>query len=182
MPQEMRSQAWLLKSFDFIQRYMWPSLIEALFVLAVSNASLLVLILTHMLDTPNAVFSLTLVEDVITTNVASSEVLIYVLALIAPALWIMMSHWRGRRHLFIYWTLFLFQAVIVIGSAIVYSKAKSKGIANQGFADFWAVLCVILGIGIWYITLVYEKWLPRSLKPPRQESGKAILDDLESGK
>lgn len=165
----------------FIRRYMWPSLREAGFVLIVSNASIFVLLLMHLLTTEGASLSFAMIANVIERNVKSSEVLVYVLALVAPAAWIMMSHWQGRRHIGLYWILFLIQGAIVLGSAIVYSMAKSGGITNTPFADIWATICVIVGIIIWYVTLVYEKWLPRTGEAPHEESGKSILEDLERG-
>jgi hypothetical protein len=69
------------------------------------------------------------------------------------------------------------QGVIITGSAYIYGKAKFGGIHNQDFADRWALYCVCLGVVIWYVTLIYEKWPTPDSRPP--ESGENILRELE---
>lgn len=167
------------KTWGFIKRFMWPALYESVFILLISNASLFVLILMHVVTTKGAKLSTELLGTVVTENVQSPEILVYVLALVAPAAWIMISNWRGKRHLTFYWILFFLQAIIVLGSAIIYSLAKSSGIENKEFVDDWALMCVFVGVFIWYITLVYDKWIPTVADERVQESGLAILKDLE---
>lgn len=163
----------------FIRRYLAPSFYEALFVFVVSNAWVLALVFVHLANNDGARLSTDLISDVISRHVQPSETLVYVLALIAPAAWIMMSSWRARKHVGFYWILFLIQGGIVFGSAILYSMGKSTGIKNESFAESWAQICLVAGVLIWYVTLVYDKWLPRATETPRRESGQAILAELE---
>ncbi len=163
-----------------LSRPVWLSLVEAAFVLCVSNAALLFLVFAYIVETKDSSFSFHLAFTVINNNINSTEVLVYLLALIAPALWVMFYNWRASRHAVFYYALVLLQFVIIAGSAYIYGKAKFGGIHNQAFVDRWAFYCLFIGVLIWYVTLVYDKWLPTAphAKPP--ESGEDILRQLES--
>jgi hypothetical protein len=154
------------------------SLLEALFVFVVSNAFLLVLLFTKLVLTQGATLSFALARDVISSAFTSTEVLVYILALVAPALWIMAYPWRGQRHAFFHFLLFSVQALIVVGSAIIYALAKSGAVPNTYFTGQWALASYIVAVCIWFITLVYEKWLRSVSRQAQPESGKNILKEL----
>ncbi len=159
-------------------RPVWLSFVEATFVLLVSNAALFFLVFAYLVETKGASFSGKLAFLVVSENLRSTEVLVYLLALVAPALWVMFSNWRGRRHAAFYFSLVLLQFIIIAGSAYIYGKAKFGGIQNQAFVDRWALYCFIVGVVIWYVTLVYDKWLPTTLHAKQPESGEEILRQL----
>ena len=171
---------WLAQLAGFIKSFVWPSLYEAVYILLVSNASLLVLVFIYLVNTKGATISSEVLSKVVSDSVNSSEVLIYVLALVAPATWIMISNWKGKRHFEFYWLLLFIQAGIVFGSAILYSMSKSTGVINSEFASDWATICLVLGAVIWYITLVYEKWLPSVAEKMQAQGRNAVLSDLEN--
>lgn len=156
------------------------SAFEALFVLVVSNIFLLFLVFVHVVSTPNISFSLAVAIDVITNAVSATEIFVYILALIAPTLWVMCHRWRARRHPIIYFGLLLIQILIMVGSAYIYGKAKTGTgvIENPEFVHHWATICYIAGVIIWYISLVYDKVLSDTKVPPSPPSGETILNEL----
>lgn len=158
------------------------SLTELLFTLFVSNAAIWFIVFTYMVDTKGAELTFATAWDVVSRNFVASEILVYLLALIAPALWIMAHNWRARKHVGFYWTLLLIQAVIVVGSAYIYGRAKSGDTLNSGFVAKWAVICLVAGIVILYITLVYKRTVISRVEAPPLNSGQAILDDLNAGR
>jgi hypothetical protein len=158
-----------------ISRPVWLSLSEVAFVIFISNATFVFLVFAYLVET----FSVPLALSVVKENIRSTEILVYLLALIAPTLWMMFSHWRARLHSPFYHTLLVLQFLIIAGSAYIYGKAKFGGVHNQAFVDGWARYCFCVGVVIWWITLVYDKCLPPI--PRRPESGKDIIDKLESG-
>lgn len=133
------------------------SLTEVIFTLLVSNFALIFLIFAHVVDTPGAVLNLATAGSVLKENFRPTETLVYLLALLAPALWMMAYNWRARKHVGFYWVLLIVQALIVIGSAYIYGKANSTGVANDEFARRWALVCLSTGVVIWYVTLVYRR-------------------------
>jgi len=159
-------------------RFIWESCVEVGFTLLVSNAFIAFLIFAYMLETPSAKMTPTLALKLVSNNVKSAEILVYILALVAPTLWIMMMNWRARRHAVFYALLLILQIVIVALSAYVYGRAKFGGIANQGFADEFAIWALCIGIISWLISLIYHRWLPSAVNKPRPQSGQQIVDDL----
>lgn len=133
------------------------SLTEVIFTLLVSNFALIFLIFAYVVDTPGAVLNISTAGSVLRDNFRPTETLVYLLALLAPALWMMAYNWRARKHVGFYWVLLIIQALIVIGSAYIYGKANSTGVANDEFARRWALICLSTGVVIWYVTLVYRR-------------------------
>ena len=155
------------------------SLYEAIFTLAVSNVFLLFLLFAYIVATPGTqFFSPALTAKLIQEAFSSTEIFVYILALVAPALWIMVYNWRARRNPIIYFLLLFIQAAIILGSSHIYGQAKFGKIGNETFVDEWAINCYVAGVIIWYITLVYDKFLNSSepLQPPA--SGAEILKQL----
>lgn len=158
----------------------YESLLEAGFVFIFSNAFLLVLLIVTITNTAKAAPSIALTRSVIGNAFTATEVLVYLLALLAPALWIMFYHWRARRHAFLHFVLLIVQLGIIGGSAVIYALAKSTRdpLPNPEFVGQWALSCYVMAIVIWYITLVYEKWLRSLTRQQPPESGKQILKEL----
>jgi uncharacterized membrane protein YhaH (DUF805 family) len=162
----------------------WGSGKEVVFTLIVSNATLLVAVFIHFVDTQNAKIGLDEATTVIFSNIKATEILAYVLAIIAAPLWIMVSRWRARRHAnFFFWLLFL-QFVMVSGSAYIFAKARGTGVANQEFASSWAFYCFASSVVLWFITLTYEKLVldaaDETMASPSSsgESGEGVLGEL----
>lgn len=157
------------------------TLTEVLFVLVVSNFSLVVAIFVYLVNTSGTSLSLELMATVTKNNVRSTEILVYLLAIIAPTLWIMVSNWRARRHAGFFWLLFFLQILIIIGSSYIYGAAKAGSVANDSFVDVWALICLISTVLCWYATLVYEKKVLSAVDAfPRNsaDGGDDILTEL----
>ncbi len=133
------------------------SLSEVLFIILVSNFALIFLVFAFVVDTPGASLDMQTAIVVLRKNFRPSETLVYLLAILAPVLWMMAYNWRARKHVGFYWLLLIVQALIVIGSAYIYGKANSVGVENEDFTRKWAMVCLATGIAIWYTTLVYKK-------------------------
>lgn len=154
------------------------SVYEALFVFIFSNISLPFLVFVHVVSTPQEKLSLAVAIRVIREAVSSTEIFVYILALIAPALWVMVHNWRARRHPGLFFTLLILQGMIVCCCAYIYGKAKFGGIENQPFVDSWAITCYLIGLMIWYISLVYDKVLKPTDIPSMPPSGASIMKEL----
>jgi hypothetical protein len=166
-----------LKHF-FAKHPLCVSLYEAVFVFFVSNAALLFLVFTRLVDSKGAKPTLDYSIQVITEAVSSTEIFVYILALIAPALYVMVFVWQARRHKAFYFFLAALQVLIVLGSGYIYGRAKSGGIANLEFVNFWAWVCYVIGLIIWYVSLVYDKIMKSTEAHPPPPSGESILRKL----
>lgn len=154
------------------------SLYEAVFVFVVSNFALVFLVFTSLVDHQDAAFSVAYATGVIEAALSSSEIFVYIMALLAPALWVMFYNWRARRNPIFYFALLGLQAVLILGSAYIYGRSKSGGVANEAFANRWAWIAFWAGLGVWYISMVYDK-LFRPHSPEQPDSGQKILRELE---
>jgi hypothetical protein len=163
---------------DFIKTSPYcVSLYEALFVFVISNVALVFLVFTSLVDQEGATLSYDYAKGVIRGAISSSEIFVYIMALLAPALWVMFYNWRARRNPLFYFSLLILQAVLILGSAYIYGRAKSGGVPNQAFATSWAWLAFWAGLGVWYISLVYDK-LFKPQSPEQPNSGQKILREL----
>lgn len=174
-----------LKALKFLQNHpVCTAFFEVAFTVIVSNAALAFSVFVYIAQTENAFLSYDTVESVIANNVKASEVLVYLLALVAPTLWIMVSHWRARKHVSLFWTLFFVQIIIIICSSWIYGAAKSGLLKNDIFVNKWAISCLIVALLIWYATLVYQKIVLDKVSGPSYssapESGSSILAELEN--
>jgi hypothetical protein len=154
------------------------SLWEAVFVLIFSNSFLMFLVFVHVLSTPKESLSLDVALRVIRSDVTPAEYLVYILAIVAPAFWIMLYHWRARRHPLVYSVLLIALGVIIVTSAYIYGKAKVSNIENMEFATSWSTACYVVGLVTWYVTLVYDKWLKTLVVPLPPVSGAQVLQEL----
>ena len=155
------------------------SFVELAFTLIISNAALLFLVFTYLVDTEGAQFSWELSARIIEKNFVPTEVLVYLLALISPALWIMAFNWRARKHVAFYWGLLLIQGIIVVGSAYIYGKAKTGGVKNVEFVTHWSSTCLILGLVIWYVTMVYNRAVISKIELRSAPSGSSIIREIK---
>ncbi len=151
---------------------------EAAFVFVLSNAAFPILVFVHHLSIKGEVLSIQRIFQVIFSTISPTENIVYILALLAPALWIMCYRWRARRHPLFFFTLLIVQGVIVVTSAIIYAVAKTSTVQNTEFASNWAFGCYLAGLLIWYITLVYDKVLSDVQVPEPPQSGARILREL----
>jgi len=156
---------------------------EVAFTLGVSNAALVFAVFVYLVVTEAATFSVSLAWDVIVDNVKPAEILVYILALVAPALWIMVKNWRGRRHAGWFWVLFFLQAFIIVGSAFIFGASKAGVMRNETFVEKWALASLITAIVIWYATLAYDRIVlsraqERLNEPVEQNGGQAIAQGL----
>jgi hypothetical protein len=163
-----------------IGRALRLSAFEAAFIFVLSNAAFPILVFVHHLNIKGEVLSVQSVFEIIFSNISPTENIVYILALLAPALWIMYYRWRARRHPLFFFSLLSVQAVIVVTSAIIYAVAKTGKVQNTEFASNWALGCYVTGLVIWYITLVYDKVLTDIRVPEPPESGAKILQELGS--
>jgi len=166
-----------LKKF-FTKHPLCVSFYEAAFVFFVSNAALLFLVFTRLVDNKGAKPTLSYSSEVIAEAFVSTEIFVYILALIAPALYVMVFVWQARRHKVFYFFLAGLQVTIVLGSGYIYGRAKSGGIANIDFVNAWALACYVIGLLIWYVSLVYDKIMKSLEIPNPPPSGEAILRKL----
>lgn len=151
---------------------------EVVFTFLVSNFALVFLVFAKLVDTEGSHLSATFSYNVISAAVEPSEVLVYLLALIAPSLWIMAHNWRARKHVTFYWVLLILQGGIVVGSAYIYGRAKSGGVGNPNFVHTWATFCFCVGLLVWYITLAYKRAYIDHMYRQRPDSGSSILAEL----
>lgn len=172
------SELWRYVTVSLARNPFFLSATEALVVFVISNAALGFLVFATLVSTPNSEFSLSLARRVIGGAFSPTETLVYILAILAPAIWIMVYQWRARRHPVFYWTLFLLQVAIIVGSAYIYGKGKLGTIENVQFASDWGEACYLIGLVIWYTTLVYDKKLRSVEIPTPPVSGARILQEL----
>jgi hypothetical protein len=164
----------------------FASLIEVIFTLLVSNLAILIAVFVYMLghpQTPGNTFWTVLVA-VVNKNIKSTEIIVYILALIAPAIWIMFKHIRLWRHTGQLIFLLVLQIGVVLSTAIIFAMSMTDTLKNTNLANFWAYFCLIVALGAWYWTLVYQKkvidsaWDKVERPKPGKESGSDVLAAL----
>jgi hypothetical protein len=161
---------------------------EVAFTLLVSNGALLIAVFCHFVDTAGERATFANALHVIYAEIKSTEVLAYVLAILAAPLWIMVSSWQARRHASLFFWMLAIQGIVVFGSAYIFAKARSAGgIANPDFVSTWASYSFVGSVLIWFITLVYKKLVldggDETMATPSAsgESGKGVLKELRGG-
>jgi len=164
------------------------SIIEVAFTLLVSNFAIFIAVFVYLLgqspQTDGAFW--TTFATVIHKNIKSTEIIVFILGLIAPAMWIMFKHFRLWRHT-VFWILLLFiQAVVVLSTGIIFAMSITDTLKNTDLASFWANLCLCAALCVWYSTLVYQKKIIEGAgdnveRPkPGKESGSDVLAALRS--
>ena len=162
------------------------SLIVVVFTLIVSNFAILIAVFVYMLghsQEPENTFQ-TVFFSVVNKNIKSTEIIVFILALIAPAMWIMFKHIRLWRHTGQWIILLVLQVVVVLSTSIIFAMSITDTLKNTDLADSWAYFCFCVALCAWYWTLVYQKKFIDSAgeqieKPkPGKESGSDVLAAL----
>lgn len=164
----------------------FSSLIEVVFTLLVSNFAILIAVFVYMLGHPQEPANTfwTVFVAVINKNIKSTEIIVFILALIAPAMWIMFKHIRLWRHTGQWLFLLVLQIGVVLSTAIIFAMSITDTLKNTNLANFWAYLCLVVALCAWYWTLVYQKKVIDSAgdkveRPrPGKESGSDVLAAL----
>lgn len=185
-------ESWLSMCGSFLMKNPWTSsFIEILFTLFVSNAAILISVFAYLLlQDPSAkkVPFDDLLLDTLKETIKPTEILVYILGIIAPAIWIIVrniQHWRHRTFLFV---VVMAQGLVVISATIIFAFSLANILKNTPFATGWAWLCFALALGAWYATLVYQKAVldaaNQHIEQPRpgKASGDSILNALRSDK
>ncbi len=164
------------------------SIIEVAFTLLVSNFAILIAVFVYLLgqssETDNAFWAT--FAAVVHKNIKSTEIIVFILGLIAPAMWIMFKHFRLWRHTVFWILLLLIQAFVVMSTGIIFAMSITDTLKNTDLASFWANLCLVAALCVWYSTLVYQKKVIESAgdkleRPkPGKESGSDVLAALRS--
>lgn len=76
----------------------FSSLAEVAFTLLVSNLAILVGVFVFQLTQERTQSFLDVFITIINKNIKPTEILVYILGLIAPAIWIMVTEFRSWRH------------------------------------------------------------------------------------
>lgn len=164
------------------------SVIEVAFTLLVSNFAILIAVFVYLLRQPSQTDSAfwTTFATVVDKNIKSTEIIVFILGLIAPAMWIMFKHFRLWRHT-AFWAVLLFiQVGVVLSTSIIFAMSITDTLKNRDLASFWANLCLVSALCVWYSTLVYQKKFIESAgdrvgRPkPGKESGSDVLAALRS--
>lgn len=166
-----------------ILRALWPALKEVVFALAVSNSALLVLVTIWALSNPASAVSFDSASTFLSSSIKSSQILVYVMAILAAPLWLMLTRWRAKRHVAFFNWMLCIQSLIVLGSALVFAVDTLGRLQNELLAERWALWCLIVSIVIWIVTLVYVRvWVDAATEEPRPgpsfSSGDSVLDKL----
>lgn len=154
------------------------SFYEALFVFIISNSAILFLVFVRVVLTKDEGASGAVLVEMVSQAVSPAEIFVYILALLAPALWVMFYHWRARRNPIFYFALLMLQGVIIVSSSFIYGQAKFGTIENPEFVRGWAMGCYLLGLLIWYISMVYEKMINAPPIATMAPSGESIMREL----
>ncbi|MBA0312232.1 hypothetical protein D7Y33_14645 [Stenotrophomonas maltophilia] len=160
------------------------AIVEVSFAIIVSNCALAFAVFIYLVNTKNSSFSIDLARDVISASINSSEVIVYILAVLAPALWIMVANWRARKYTLLFSVLLMLQMAILICCFYIYGASKTGEIPNQDFVDRFARWCFPVATVVWLVTVYFQRaFLDRS--PPLSSSGgseesKQIVNGLEA--
>ncbi len=162
------------------------SALEVAFTLLVSNLAILFAVFIYMLmHQPEKSFWEVLMT-VIKDKIKPTEIIVFILGFIAPAMWIMFKNIHFWRHTAL-WFIFLgVQAFVVISTAIIFAMAITETLMNTELAQYWANWCLLAALVVWYATLVYQKKVIEDpgnrLKTPRpgKESGSDVLAALKA--
>ncbi|WP_417277262.1 hypothetical protein [Castellaniella sp.] len=160
---------------------------EVLFTVVVSNLAIfLAVFIKALTNAEDQSFSF-LFENLFQESIKPTEIIVFVLALIAPAMWIMVRNIRLWRHSYL---LLLFLAVhiaIIVSTSVIFSLALSSTLHNTNLAFYWAKVCLSISLLVWYFTLVYHKKVIESpasnlaTPKPGKESGTDVLNELRAG-
>lgn len=163
------------------------SLAEVLFTLLVSNAAVLVAAYIFMLNQvePVEISVWSVFADQLMKFIKPTEIIVFILAIIAPTIWILLKNVEGWKHLRFWAFLLIIQVVVVVVSVVIFATSLAGFANNKSLTNSSAVFCLFFAIVVWYITLVYQKAVidksGDQIEPPTagNGSGEAILKSLE---
>lgn len=156
---------------------------EVLFTLFISNLIILISAFFVILEQGNGASVSEAFLGQIAKFVKPAEVIILILALVAPATWIIFEHIEGWKHLRFGLFLIVVQFVVLSLSSYLYIAAINNKLNNVDMANKAAIAFFFAALIVWYMTLVYKRRvLDKSgaqLKSLRKQSGETIVKDLE---
>lgn len=173
--------------WDYFQKSHWfMSLIEVGFSLFVSNCALLFAVFIYLVNTKSAILTYDVALRVIISSINIGEMIVYILAVLAPAMWIMVSNWRARKYNVIFWILGFFQVAIIICCFYIYGVSKTGELANPDFVKRFAMICFPMSVIIWYVTVFFQRAFLNEVVANTNSSSntagsKAILSGLRDG-
>lgn len=157
--------------------------IEVAFTLLVSNFAILIAVFVYLLgqqpqQQENAFW--TVFFTVVNKNIKSTEIIVFILGLIAPAMWIMFKHIRLWQHTVQWFVLLAIQTVVVFSTAIIFAMSITDTLKNTNLANYWACWCLVAALVVWYWTLVYQRNVIESAgdKVERPKLGKESGSDV----
>lgn len=182
------SQGKCKKLWECLKVNPWvSSAVEVLFTLALSNAAVLVAAFVFMLNQnePVEISVWSVFTEQLLKFIRPTEIIVFILAIVAPAIWILLKNIEGWRHLQ-WWIVLLFgQFAVITISVIIFATSLAGFANNKGLTNASALVCLCFAIAIWYATLVYQKTIIENSssqikKPtPGFSSGDAILNVLK---
>lgn len=176
------------KLWNWIKVNPWfSSLTEVLFTLLLSNAAILVAAFVFMLNQnePVEISVWSVFTEQLLKFIKPTEIIVFILAIVAPAIWILLKNVEGWRHLQWWAALLIGQCIVIIISTIIFATSLAGFANNKGLTNTSALFCLGGAIAIWYVTLVYQKTViensSKQIKKPKpgSSSGDAILKVLE---
>lgn len=157
--------------------------VEVLFALLVSNAAILISLFVYTLMRDDGTVP-SLFLTALRANIKTTEIVVYILGFLAPAIWIMVSNLRAWRHVGFLLVLLLLQVVVVFSTGLIFAFSIAKVLMNDAVATKWSVGCLLAALLVWYATLVYDKKVLKNLEQRIEkarrgrESGAGVLADL----
>lgn len=157
---------------------------EVLFTLAVSNAALAISVFIIILKDKSMDPSWGLVFSLFGSTINAAEVLVYLLAIVAPTLWYMVANVRVRKHLKGFGFVVILQTLLLLLGAVVYALEKTGSDLNQKVVVPFAWLSFVVVVIIWYSILVFQKNAKENVSAPlavmqKGQSVDAIKKGLE---
>lgn len=163
----------------------FSSFVEVGFALLISNAAIFISLFVYILVRDGA-GSPPLFLEVLRGSIRTTEIVVYILGFLAPAMWIMVSNLRAWRHVGFLLVLLILQVVVVFSTGLIFAFSIAKVLMNDEVATRWSLCCLAAALLVWYCTLVYDKKVLKNLenkieKPRRgKESGANVLADLRA--
>lgn len=161
------------------------SFIEVAFAVLVSNAAILISIFVSLLISKEPTTDLLAVTvSTFRGAVKTTEIVVYILGFLAPAMWIMVGSIRAWRHVGFLVVLMVVQLVVILTTSLIYAMSIANTLNNQAFANKWAWWSLLVALVVWYVTLVYDKKVLRNLEnkierpKPGKDSGSDVLAAL----
>lgn len=162
------------------------ALVEVGFSLLVSNCALLFAVFVYMVHSKGEVLTFDLALRIIVSAINMYEIIVYILAVLAPAMWIMINNWQARKYNVLFWFLFFVQILILVCCFYIYGVGKTGGSVNKEFVEGIAKYSIFIAIFIWYVTVWFQRAFIDSLgarvansKP--SDGTSAILNGLKVG-